>query len=131
MQDIVKILRDHGVSPTPQRIAVAHSVLYTKEHPSADDIWGIVKESWPTLSRTTVYNTLNLLVEKGILKSKVIRVGKTVYDPCVERHHHFIDERTGEIHDIPWDSIKVTGVDALKDFEVLEYHVVVRGRKKR
>ena len=131
MQDIVKILRDHGVSPTPQRIAVAKVVLYTKKHPSADDIWGIVKESWPTLSRTTVYNTLNLLVEKGVLKAKVIREGKTVYDPCVERHHHFIDEKTGEIFDIPWSSVKVTGVNSLKDFEVLEYHVVIRGRRKR
>ena len=131
MQDIVKILRDHGVSPTPQRIAVASSVLYSTEHPSADDIWGIVKKSWPTLSRTTVYNTLNLLVEKGVLKSKIIREGKTVYDPCVERHHHFIDEKTGEIYDIPWESVKVAGVDALKDFEVLEYHVVIRGRRKR
>ena len=118
------------MSPTPQRIAVARVVLYSKQHPSADEIWGAVVKEYPTLSRATVYNTLNLLVEKGVLKPQVIREGRVVFDPCVERHHHFIDEETGEIHDIPWDSVKVTGEDTLKDFEVLEYQVVLRGRRK-
>ena len=80
MPDTVKILQDYGVSPTPQRIAVAEAVLHAKAHPSADDIWGIVRRQWPTLSRTTVYNTLNLLVGKGVLKPQIIKEGKIVYD---------------------------------------------------
>ena len=80
MQDIVELLQGHEVSPTPQRIAVAEAALYTKEHPSADDIWGIVRRKWPTLSRTTVYNTLNLLVDRGVLKPRVIKEGKIIYD---------------------------------------------------
>ena len=80
--------------------------------------------------RDTAEQTAKDVQDIGV-KAKVIREGKTVYDPCVERHHHFIDEKTGEIFDIPWSSVKVTGVNSLKDFEVLEYHVVIRGRRKR
>jgi Fe2+ or Zn2+ uptake regulation protein len=58
---------------------------------SADEIWKAVKKSCPTISRATVYNTLNLLVEKKILKTKIIKEGKIVYDPCIEPHHYFID----------------------------------------
>ncbi len=131
MPDTVKILQDYGVSPTPQRIAVAEAVLHAKAHPSADDIWGIVRRQWPTLSRTTVYNTLNLLVGKGVLKPQIIKEGKIVYDPSAEKHHHFVDEKTGEICDIPWEAIRVTGEDALEDFEVLEYQVILRGNRRR
>ena len=73
---------------------------------------------------------VDLLVEKGLLKTQVLREGKVVFDHCVKPHHHFIDEETGAILDIPWDALQVTGKDCLKDFEVNEYQVVVRGRRK-
>jgi SAM-dependent methyltransferase len=50
------------------------------------------------VSRATVYNTLNLLVEKGLLKQLTLAEGRVVFDPNMERHHHFIDEVTGTIH---------------------------------
>jgi len=131
MKDIIAILRKHKIQPTPQRIAVAEAILRARTHASADDLWKIVKESCPTISRATVYNTLNLLVEKKILKTQIIKEGKVVYDPCIEPHHHFIDEETGEIHDIPWTALKVSGKNSLPDFEVIEYQVVMRGRKKK
>ncbi len=131
METIITILRKHKVQPTPQRIAVAEAVLRVKIHTSADDLWQVVKKSCPTISRATVYNTLNLFVEKGILKTQVIKEGMVVYDSCVEPHHHFIDEKTGEIHDIPWAALKVSGAGSLADFEVLDYQVVMRGHKKK
>ena len=131
MEKIIAILRKHNVQPTPQRIAIAKAVLQAKVHTSADNLWKTVKESCPTISRATVYNTLNLFVEKEILKAQIITEGRVVYDPCVEPHHHFIDEETGDIYDIPWDVIKVKGEKALSDFDVYEYQVVMRGRKKK
>jgi len=65
------------------------------------------------------------------VKTQIIREGKVVYDPCVEPHHHLLDEKTGEIYDIPWDALQVTGKDSLRNFEVFEYQVVMRGRKKK
>ena len=124
------LLRTKGVQPTPQRLAVARFVLGTDSHPTADEVWAKARRDCPTLSRATVYNTLNLLAEKRLLKARVITEGVVVFDPHVERHHHFVDERTGRIHDVPWEAVRVTGESSLRGFEVREYQVVMRGRKK-
>lgn len=129
--DVVEVLREHDVQPSAQRVAVAQYVLHTAEHPSADQVWAKVKEGFPMLSRATVYNTLNLFVEKGLLRELILAEGKVVFDPKVEPHHHFIDEATGEIHDIPWEAVKVSDVEALEaqGYKVREYQVVMRGRR--
>jgi Fe2+ or Zn2+ uptake regulation protein len=125
------LLRTKGVQPTPQRLAVARFVLGTDSHPTADEVWAKARRECPTVSRATVYNTLNLLAEKGLLKVRVFTEGVVVFDPHVERHHHFVDEATGRIHDIPWEAVRVTGESGLRGFEVREYQVVMRGRRKR
>jgi Fe2+ or Zn2+ uptake regulation protein len=131
MQDVMTMLRGHGIQATPQRIAVADYVLSAKTHPSADEVWEHVRRRSPTLSRATVYNTLNLFVNKGLIKAQVLKEGTVVFDPCVAAHHHFIDEDTGKIYDVPWAALKVTGEKALREFDVREYQVIMRGRKRR
>jgi Fe2+ or Zn2+ uptake regulation protein len=123
-------LRDHGVQPTAQRVAVAEYALQTDEHPSAEQVYARVRERFPMVSRATVYNTLNLLVEKGLLKQLTLAEGRVVFDPNMERHHHFIDEATGTIHDVPWPAVRVSKLDELPDFEVREYQVVMRGKRR-
>ncbi len=123
-------LRDHGVQPTAQRVAVADYALQTDEHPSAEQVFARVRERFPMVSRATVYNTLNLLVEKGLLKQLTLAEGRVVFDPNMERHHHFIDEATGTIHDVPWPAVRVSKLDELADFEVREYQVVMRGKRR-
>lgn len=81
------------------------------------------------VSRATVYNTLNLFVKKGLLRELVLTEGSLVFDPKLERHHHFIDEATQQIHDLPWDAVKVSKIDGLPGYQVREYQVVVRGKK--
>ncbi len=127
---MVNVLREHGIQPSAQRVAVADYVLRAKDHPSADQIWHGVRAGFPMLSRATVYNTLNLFVEKGLIREFILAEGKLVYDPNLERHHHFIDEGTGAIHDIPWEAVKVGGVDALQGVNVRDYQVVMRGTKQ-
>ena len=131
MPDTIALLQEAGIQPTPQRVAVAQFVFGTSSHPTADEAWAKVKRTRPTISRATVYNTLNLLVEKGLLRTQVLRGGTVVFDPLLEPHHHFVDDKTGRVYDIPWAAVKVTGNDSLKDFDVREYQVVMRGRKKR
>jgi len=128
-QDLATTLRDHGIQPSAQRLAVGAYVLATEDHPSADQVWAHVQERCPMLSRATVYNTLNLFVEKGLLRQLVLAEGKVVFDPKVDRHHHLIDEETGRIHDVPWNAVAVGNVSRLKGYEVDEYMVVMRGRK--
>lgn len=126
-EPVERTLSRHGIQASPQRLAVAGFVLDTSAHPSADEVFDAVRARVPALSRATVYNTLNLLVRKGLLRQLVIAEGRVVFDPHVGPHHHFIDETTGEIHDVPWDALDVRRVEALKGVKVREYQVVLRG----
>ena len=128
-RETLQALTEHGIQPSAQRVAVAAYVLYTTDHPSADQVWSEVKRSFPMLSRATVYNTLNLFTEKGLLRELVLAEGKVVFDPKLEPHHHFLDEETGEIVDVPWTALDVRRVHSLSGFEVREYQVVMRGKK--
>jgi Fe2+ or Zn2+ uptake regulation protein len=124
-------LRDHGIQPSAHRVAVAEYVLFTHEHPSADLVWTRVRERFPWISRATVYNSLNLFVERGLLQRLTIAEDSVVFDPVMELHHHFIDEKTGAIHDVPWERLQVCNIESLQDFEIREYQVVLRGNLKQ
>lgn len=125
------ILRQHGIQPSAQRVAVAEYVLFTDDHPSADQVLQEVRARFPMISRATVYNTLNLLVRKKVIRELVLAEGKIVFDPKLDAHHHFIDDVTGVITDVPWEAVQVANVDRLKGLEVREYQVVMRGRLSR
>lgn len=127
---IAERLRTANVQPSAQRVAVAKYVLMTKDHPTADQVWAKVRKSFPMISRATVYNTLNLFVKKRLLRQFVLNDGRMVFDANVDRHHHFIDEETRRIYDLPWEALTVSKLDSLNGFEVREWHVVVRGRAK-
>jgi len=128
-RETLQALTEHGIQPSAQRVAVADYVLYTTDHPSADQVWAEVKRSFPMLSRATVYNTLNLFTEKGLLRELVLAEGRIVFDPKLDPHHHFLDEETGEIVDVPWSALDVRRVHSLSGFDVREYQVVMRGKK--
>jgi Fur family iron response transcriptional regulator len=128
-QNLMERLRAHGIQPSAQRLAVANYVLATDEHPSADEVWARVQERLPMLSRATVYNTLHLFVEKGLVRELVLSPGRVVFDPRLDAHHHFVDDDTGHIEDVPWEAVAVGDATRLQGYEVREYMVVMRGRK--
>lgn len=131
LPELTETLRAQGIQPSAQRVAVAEYVLRTEDHPSADQVFARVRAQFPMISRATVYNTLHLFVRKGLLRQLVLTEGRVVFDPNTDRHHHFIDESTGEILDVPWGALTVDGVGGLQDrFEVEEYQVVLRGTKR-
>ena len=73
----------------------------------------------------------NFFVEKGLLRELHLAPDSVLFDPNTDRHHHFIDEGTGRIYDIPWNQIKVSNTKPLPGFEVDDYQVVMRGRRRR
>jgi Fe2+ or Zn2+ uptake regulation protein len=129
MNDSLSILRQGGIQPTPQRMAIVECILKTASHPAADEVLAHARRKCPTVSRATVYNTLNLLVEKGLLKTQLLKEGTVFFDPNTEKHHHFVDDETGEIYDIPWDQLQVTRSGKLKGFDISEYQVIMQGRR--
>jgi Fe2+ or Zn2+ uptake regulation protein len=126
--DVAHILEEHGIQPTAQRVAIAKYVLNSMEHPSADKVWTGIQGSFPKICLATVYNTLNLFVEKGLLREMYLAPDSVLFDPNTNRHHHFIDEDTGWIYDIPWNQVEMSSEKTLPDFEVNDYQVVMRGR---
>jgi Fe2+ or Zn2+ uptake regulation protein len=126
----IDILQKAGIQPSAQRVAIADYVLHTTEHPTADGVWRRVKARLPYVSRATVYNTLNLFVAKRLLRPLTLSDDAVVFDPNVERHHHFIDEATGTIEDVPWNRVQVCKIEGLKEFDIHDYQVVMHGTRK-
>jgi len=129
--DPSELLRHRGIRLSAHRLAVARFVLNTRSHPSAENVWDAVKRDFPMISRATVYNTINLFVDKGLLKRLRVGEGRVVYDPDLSPHHHLIDEDTGLVHDIPWDALEIPLIESVEGFEVTNCEVVMRGRRKK
>ncbi|NLI15734.1 MAG: transcriptional repressor [candidate division Zixibacteria bacterium] len=130
MKNNLEILKRCGVRPTPQRIAVVKYIFESKGHPDADTILENVRKTCPTISRATVYNTLNLLVAKGLLQTQILKGRTVIFDPNTQKHHHFVDDATGKVFDIPWDTLKVSQNKTLQGFQVRDYQVIMRGRRE-
>ena len=124
---VERLLREHGIQASPQRVAVGEVALFTESHPTAEEVSKRARAKQPWLSRATVYNTLNLFVRKGLLRTFQLGEGPVVYDPKMSAHHHFIEERSGRIHDVPWEAVKVDAVGDLKGLRISEVQVILRG----
>jgi Fur family peroxide stress response transcriptional regulator len=92
-------LSEHGLKVTPQRIAVLKAVRKSSDHPSAEEIYREVVRSIPGMSQTTVYNTLDTFVEKGIINK--VHTGSDVnrYDGVTGDHHHLYGENSDRVED--------------------------------
>lgn len=126
-QEIASKLEAAGVNATAQRIAICRYVLCEADHPTAEQVKEWADANFPKLSLATVYNTLNTLVEAGLLKElKLSHSESVIYDDRVSDHYHFLDEKTGKLIDISPDQIDV--VPKLKrGFRVKGVDVLIRG----
>jgi Fur family iron response transcriptional regulator len=127
-------LREAGIQPSASRMAIAHYVWNTTSHPTADDVKLEVEKNFPTVSLATVYNTLNLFVEKGLLKEvKDPNSDRVRYDCNTKPHFHFLDEETGEMLDLDPRALKISPNHELlgKNFEIKEIEVVLKGRRSK
>lgn len=131
VQKTTKLLENKKIRPTLTRLAIGDIFFKSFDHPSAEDMVLKVKKVFPSISRATIYNTLELFAKKGLAKKMAIKAGAAVYDPFVYRHHHFLDKNSGKIYDIPWNSVKLPEKITLSGFEVEGYYLVMTGKKIR
>lgn len=123
-------LLDLDIQVSAPRLAIAAYVLRTEDHPTADEVKMRVEKFFPMVSLATVYNTLKLFVEKGLLRSiQDDRTDAIRYDCNLEPHHHFLDEETGRMMDIPSSSVGIK-TQLSQDYQVSSVDVFVRGRFK-
>ncbi len=125
---IRQLLSEKGLKVTPQRMVIADYLIHEETHPTADEVYEAVKDRLPACSRATIYNTLNTLVEAGVVCAISTEPGKTRYDANMHPHHHFIDTDTGVIHDIPWEKVSQLCESLGDQFKIKDYQITFYGQ---
>lgn len=97
-------LTEHGIKPSLQRMAVMDYLITHRTHPTVDEIYTALHPSMPTLSKTTVYNTLKLLTDKGAALQLTIDERNCCYDADTTPHAHFLCTRCGRVYDLDLQS---------------------------
>ena len=92
-------LSEVGLKATQQRMVILNSIMQSKKHPSAENIFEEVRMNNPSLSLATIYSTLETLVEKGLVKKVLVKDGVMRYDSHTGSHNHIYCTNTSEIID--------------------------------
>ena len=93
-------LQQYGVTPTQQRIDIANILFAKPQHLSAEQVLALVNEHSAMVSKATVYNTLGLFAEKGLINEVIVDPTKIFYDSNTQAHYHFYHVDTGKLEDI-------------------------------
>lgn len=112
-EELQEKLARHGVQPTPQRLEVAAVLLDRAQHLSADQILDRLRAAGSRVSKATVYNTLKLFGECGLVRELTVDPDRKYYDSTTHAHHHFYHVGTGELSDIPEDQVRIMDLPPL------------------
>jgi Fur family peroxide stress response transcriptional regulator len=123
---VEEYLKQHGIKPSYQRIRIFEYLIRHQNHPNVDAIYQELSKDIPTLSRTTVYNTMKLFMERNIVQMINIEDTETRYDADVSTHGHFKCTTCGRIFDVHVDLANMV-VDGLESFRVGETHLYFKG----
>ena len=125
-------LEARGIVPTRQRLQVAAVLFAGPQHLSADQLLRLVNRDGEKVSKATIYNTLGLFVNKGLVREVVVDRAKVFYDSNVSDHYHLYDVDDGTLTDIDREKIVVTGLPRAPGDRVLDgVDVIVRVRRER
>ncbi len=131
-KEIVQKLKRYGVMPTSQRIEVASILLARPQHLSADQIIDKLNSRCSCVSKATVYNTLKLFSQQGLVKDLNVDSSRKFYDSTTHAHHHFFHVESGKLTDIPDSQVSINGLPPLpKGTEQESVEVLIRVRNKQ
>ncbi len=119
----------HKIKPSFQRIKIFEYIRNSNNHPTVDEIYKHIVKDIPTLSKTTVYNTLNLFIDKDIASVITIEENETRYDVIMSHHGHFKCTQCGRIYDVTIDMSDLH-LDTLEGFKIDEKHLYFKGKCK-
>lgn len=121
-------LLEHNIKPSMQRIAIMEYLMEHPIHPSADDIYTALSPSMPTLSKTTVYNTLKLFAGQGAVQMLTIDEKNTNFDADTSLHAHFLCRCCGRIYDLKFpEAVKQVEQQEMDGHLVTEVHYYYKG----
>ncbi|MCH7696733.1 MAG: transcriptional repressor [Proteobacteria bacterium] len=135
MHDIAEIkifMKQRGINPTAQRIQIARILLSRFQHMSADQVLKAVNEEQTIVSKATVYNTLNLFAEKGLVRQVIVDPNKVFYDSNTSAHFHIYNEDSGQLIDLDAGKLEISEIPELPDNTVeCGVDVVIRIRNRQ
>ena len=124
-------LSDCGIRPTGQRIRIAALLLSAPQHLSAEQILDSLRAAGARVSKATVYNTLNLFAERGLIRQLSVDGSRAWFDSNVDAHYHFHDLTSGALIDVPVPDVEFSRLpDPPPGTEVAGIDVVIRLRRK-
>lgn len=134
MDDVIELkskvqekLKLYGLRPTRARTRIGMILLDKPKHLSADQVHQKLKLKGYTISKATVYNTLNAFAKYGIVSEVTIDPSRTYYDSTTKAHHHFFNVDTGQLMDIASDDISVENIPRLPDnTQIQDLEIVVK-----
>ena len=130
--DILARFDEFGILPTPQRLKIAEILLAKPQHLSADQIIDRLRRTGSNVSKATVYNTLNLFAERGLVRELCVDRERRFYDSETRSHHHFYNVDTGELTDIDDSEIsfgRMPELPAGTRGQSVEVLIKIRGRR--
>lgn len=104
---VADLLRARGCSITGPRRAILEFLCFNETHPTAAEVFLAVTETEPQASRATVYNTLGLLSELGVIRAFRVGESETRFDPNTAFHHHLVCPACGAISDLGAEQVEV------------------------
>lgn len=129
---IIELLHKAEVMPTSQRVQIAEVIFSKPQHLSAEQVLERVSTLGYSISRATIYNTLGLFTDKGLVRPVIIDPDRVLYDSHTAPHHHFHNSDTGELTDIRADAVELKTVPELPPGTTLaDVDVVFEIRQKR
>ena len=134
MEDVIELktkvqekLKLYGLRPTRARIRIGMMLLDKPKHLSADQVHQKLNQKGHTISKATVYNTLNAFSKCGIVSEVTIDPSRTYYDSRTTPHHHFFNIDTGQLVDIASDDMSVENIPRLPDnTQIQDLEIVVK-----
>lgn len=128
---IINLLTDYGIQPTQQRVDIAKILFEQPQHLSAEQVLAAVNHKPPSVSKATVYNTLGLLVKKGLVRQVIVDPSRVFYDSNITDHHHLYNIDDGTLTDISTNEVTISGLPSLPAGMVTEgIDVIIRVRGK-
>ena len=131
METTHKHLISCSIHPSVHRIALMKYLEEHRTHPTVDKIFEDLHPALPTLSKTTIYNTLKLFAENGAIQIITIDAKNARFDACTLPHAHFFCTKCGTIYDIPLpegqDPSTLSNNPELKDFIVKSTQLYYKG----
>jgi Fur family iron response transcriptional regulator len=124
-------LRACGVHPTAQRMRIAELLLATKQHLTAEQLLASLRARGDRVSKATLYNTLRLFEERGLISALAVDGARACFDSNTEPHFHFLDVATGTLSDLDRDAVEFGRLPPPPPgMEYARIDVVIRLRKR-